>query len=70
MKQTARDNEWTRVESSIGENHELPKHATMRAVKAALGITGRRTTLVTWVGQWREYRLDGTCYTFTVTECY
>ena len=62
--------EWTRVESSQGENHELRKAATMREVKAALGITGRRTALVKWCGQWRQYRLMGTTYTFTVTECY
>ena len=63
------NNEWTRVESSQGENLELRKHATMREIKAGLGITGRRCTLLARFGQWREYRLSGTAYTFTVTEC-
>ncbi len=61
---------WTRIESSMGENHELPPRASMRAIKSALGITGRRVVLVAAFGQWREYRLRGTAYTFTVTDCY
>lgn len=62
--------QWTRVESSLGENKELPANASMRAVKAALGITGRRVKLISHFGQWREYRMIGTAYTFTVTDCY
>lgn len=63
-------NQWTRVDQSEGPTLELPPHASMRAIKAALGITGRRTVETGAYGQWRAYRLRGTVYTFTVTECF
>lgn len=61
--------DWTRVESSMGENLELKANASMRAIKAALGITGKRLRIVSRHGQWREYSLCGTPYRFTVTRC-
>ncbi len=60
---------WTRVESSMGENHELPHPVSMRRIKEALGITGRRLVLEAEGGPWKQYRVSGTTYTFTVTEC-
>lgn len=62
--------QWTRVESSQGENLELRPNASMREIKARLGITGRRCVHTAQFGQWRKYRLAGTTYTFTVTDCY
>lgn len=61
---------WTRVDSSMGENLELPENASMRLIKEKLSITGKRCILESQGGAIRTYRMVGTTYTFTVTECY
>lgn len=60
---------WTRVDDSEGANFELPAKASMRLIKDTLGITNRRIRIESQFGQWTRYRLIGTVYTFTVTEC-
>ena len=54
----------------MGENLELPENASMRLIKEKLSITGKRCILESQGGAIRTYRMVGTTYTFTVTECY
>lgn len=57
---------YTILEQSEGPQIVLDGWPSMRAIKSALGITGRRTILAHHVGNEKEYRLVGTCYTFAV----
>ena len=58
--------QYTWVSSSSGEEFLLPKNASMRTIKAHLGITGRRTVLTCPFWHMREYALCGTEYVFSV----
>lgn len=61
---------WTRVDTTEGENLELPANASMRRIKADLGISGQRIVKVCQSDQCAQYRLVGTSYHITVTECF
>lgn len=58
--------QYTIIEQSEGEQVVLGGVPSMRKIKAALGITGRRVVRVAHARNEKEYRLIGTYYTFTV----
>lgn len=56
----------TIIEQSEGPQIVLDGRPSMRAIKSALGITGRRAVLVRHVRNEKEYRIVGTAYLFCV----
>lgn len=58
--------QYTIIEQSEGKQIVLDGVPSMRKIKAALGITGRRIVCVGHARKEKEYRLCGTTYAFCI----
>jgi hypothetical protein len=60
---------WYKVETTMGELIEYTCKPSMRKIKADLNITGKRLLLELQAGQYTQYRMQGTTYKITITDC-
>ena len=60
---------WFKVETSMGELLEYKEKPSIRRIKSDLCITGKRLIKEAQAGQYTQYRMRGTFYKITITDC-